>query len=322
MAKSEKHTVSIELVVKVVDKAALKAHAEALMREDYADDPGMLQDELGELRHGHVSARSMALDPEHLAAGVPGIKITESRFSASEDSPEAFEPEEPPTTMKDQKDQAEPSPGISTIERFAVLGEKVRILALEDYAQEFEDGDPDAEDFEPNPMLAGALLWSYEVLVDELLEDIAMLRTGVAAVEGTTCLEQLPELYRMHYTPRFAQRFLAVAMDLGTSLLTGFSSPSCVAQELALRLLFNGVEMLQDMHPELQLPDGWRPMLEDLMFEDLDHEFLYEPELDGIAGDSGLGHLRLAHLDVTHWFTPFHHHAVNPYAHDAGIIEA
>lgn len=231
-----------------------------------------------------------------------------------------IELDEPPTTRNDQEDEAEPSPEISTIERFTALGEKVRILGLEEYAQEFEDGDPDAEDFEPNPMLAGALLWSYEVLVDELLEDIAMLRTGMVGVEDTTCLDQLPELYRMHYTPFFAQRLLAVTMDLGTSLLTGFSSPSCVAQELALRLLFNGVEMLQDRHPGLELPDGWRPMLEDLMLEDLDHEFLYEQEPNGIAGDSGLGHLRLARLDVTHWFTPFHRHTVNPYAHEAGII--
>ncbi|MDQ0096023.1 hypothetical protein [Paeniglutamicibacter psychrophenolicus] len=321
MAKSEKHTVSIELVVKVVDKAALKAHAEALMRADYADDPDMLQDELGELRHGHTSALSMALDPEHLAAGVPGIKITESRFSVSEDPTEAFELEEPPTTTGERQDQAAPSPGVSTIERFAALGSKVRILALEDYAKEFEDGDPDAEDFKPNPMLAGALLWSYEVLVDQLLEDITMLRTGMAGIEDAACLAELPELYRMHYTPLFAQRYLAVTMDLGTSLLTGFSSPSCVAQELALRLLFNGVEILQDMYPELELPDGWRPMLEDLMFEDLDHEFLYEPGLDGIAGDSSLGHLRIVNLDVAHWFAPFHQHTVNPYAHDAGIIE-
>lgn len=62
-------------------------------------------------------------------------------------------------------------------------------------------------------------------------------------------------------------------MRLG--LIRGWTGPSCVAQELALRCLFDQVEIIQDLY-DLDLPRDWRGMLEQHMFEDTDSEMLYQ----------------------------------------------
>jgi hypothetical protein len=68
------------------------------------------------------------------------------------------------------------------------------------------------------------------------------------------------------------------------ALIRGWTFPTCVAQELALRCLFDQVEVIQDLY-DLDLPDGWRGLLEQHMLEDTDSEMLYQNAMDGFEGD-------------------------------------
>lgn len=320
MTKRQKHHVRMDLTVRVTDEAALRDFAEQRMRTEYEDDPDMLLDELSELRNRRIASLSVALDPEFLTSMIPGIQIIESECSIIPEHPEEtmlpVDPKpaaDPPRTST----QSAALTSSSTLVDMAALGAMVHIHALEQYTEEFEDSDPDAGDFSASTLLTGALMWSYETLVDSLFEDIVFQRNGGTAIEETLCLAQLPEAFQEHYTSGFTQRLLAVTMDLGHSLVAGFSHPSCVAQELALRLVFNRMELLEDLYTELELPDDWRSMLEDLMFEDTDHEFLYDPSMLGIGSDPKFAHMRVVNLDIADWFTPFADSTVNPYAHDA-----
>jgi hypothetical protein len=56
-----------------------------------------------------------------------------------------------------------------------------------------------------------------------------------------------------------------------------------VAQELGLRVLLSQVEVVAEA-AGVALETDWRHQLEDLLFEDADHE-LYDPAYDGIEED-------------------------------------
>lgn len=97
------------------------------------------------------------------------------------------------------------------------------------------------------------------------------------------------------------------------ALIRGWTHPSCVAQELALRCLFDQVEVIQDLY-DLDLPGDWRGMLEQNMLEDIDSEMLYQNAMDGFEGDIELNmQLGLAPMKVEDWFEPFNDASVPPY---------
>ena len=78
----------------------------------------------------------------------------------------------------------------------------------------------------------------------------------------------------------------------------------CVAQELGLRILFNQVEVVAD-GADLALDEDWRAHVEELLFEDLDHELLYDPALDGIEDDEQSQPPGMAPMRFNDWFRPF-----------------
>lgn len=87
-------------------------------------------------------------------------------------------------------------------------------------------------------------------------DDICILRDS-GSVSETLRIDDLPPLYRTRYNALFAQKFLTVTVDLGTSFVAGFGSPTCVAQEIALRLVLDGVDedsLFEDLgqHPVRQ----------------------------------------------------------------------
>lgn len=88
-----------------------------------------------------------------------------------------------------------------------------------------------------------------------------------------------------------------------------------MAQELALRCLFDQVEVIRDVYG-LDLADGWRGLLEERMLEDMDIEMLYENAMDGFESDPELNtHLGLAPMNLEDWFEPFSDASVPPYVH-------
>lgn len=167
-------------------------------------------------------------------------------------------------------------------------------------------------------LLAGALWEASAVLIDQLFEDIAQLR-GLEKISrqdiaGCFVLSGLPPRHAEKYDVRFAQQFLVIAADLSGALLRGWTHPSCVAQELAVRCLLDQVDVIQDLY-SLDLAENWRGRLEDRLLEDTDTDMLYQNALDGFEGDEELAmQVGLAPMHFRDWFEPFNDSYVPAFA--------
>jgi hypothetical protein len=160
--------------------------------------------------------------------------------------------------------------------------------------------------------LAGALMWSATVVTDQLFDD---LHTRTLDPDGdladTWLLADLPAMFRDRYTPAFTRAFLVAFLDLTTRLTRPWTAPSCVAQELGVRLLTDTVEVTADL-AGLTLPPHWRDELYELLLEDTDHEYLYDAAADGFLDDPTFGPPGMVSLHIDDWFTPFHGHTPLP----------
>src|SRR5439155_1156392 len=127
-------------------------------------------------------------------------------------------------------------------------------------------------------LAAGAVVWATDVFLDELFQDLHALaeeETNVAECDRPMwLLDQLPPRYALRYDARFARRFLVTAIALTTRFTEGtFQELSCVAEELALRLLLGRAEVTLETFGLLD--GGAASALEcfaEMVYEDLDHE--------------------------------------------------
>lgn len=126
------------------------------------------------------------------------------------------------------------------------------------YAPDQIDPELRARSLRDATALAAAMQCPYEALVDEAFGDIFVLWENPDAIDETMRLRSLTNLHPRKYGPLFAQKFLTVTIDLGTDMATAFRSHTCVAHELSLRLVLDGVEILEEAYSTLGLPDDWR----------------------------------------------------------------
>lgn len=193
--------------------------------------------------------------------------------------------------------------------------------------EEDEDGDPEfaatTVSEEDATLAAGALIWATDVLLDELFQDtfsLAEQGTNVSEYDELLWqLDNLPPRYALQYNSRFARRFLVTTVALTTRFTEGsFVQLSCVAEELSLRLLLASAEVTLETFGLLS--DGVAAALEcftDLVYEDMDHEWLYDDSTDGIEETDVGAHLGVAPMDLASWFKPFNDgRYVHPYAAD------
>jgi hypothetical protein len=156
--------------------------------------------------------------------------------------------------------------------------------------------------------LAGCLIHASVTVIDQLFDDIENLRATPRGeshdIESTWALSALPPRFADRYTALFAQEFLVAFVDLTTRLSSEWSPLACVAQELGLRLLLDQVEVVAES-ADVELEAGWREHLEELLFEDVDHEMLYDLSLDGIEDDPSIQPPGMAPMRFEDWFTPF-----------------
>jgi hypothetical protein len=138
--------------------------------------------------------------------------------------------------------------------------------------------------------LAGCLIEAAVIVTDHLFEDVETLGAGDADLDDLWVLGELPERYAEHYTVLFARRFLVAFTDMTRRLTAGWEPLANVAQELGVRLLLDHVEVIAEL-AEVDLPEQWRPTVEELLLPDADLECWYED--DGETGDE---------MD---WFVPF-----------------
>ncbi|MFH9422399.1 hypothetical protein [Streptomyces sp. NPDC017529] len=194
-----------------------------------------------------------------------------------------------------------------------------------------EDEDGEEEDvaeatvlLEDAKLAAGALVYGIHLLVDELFQDVqalAQTRTNVAECERPLwLLDELPDRYALQYNAQFARRFLVTAVAMTTRFTHGsFQQLSCLAEELALRLLLR--EASVSLETFGLMGEGVAAALEAFsanVYEDMDHEWLYDDSMDGIDEDVAGEAIGVAPVVIGSWFAPFDKgRYVHPYAGDA-----
>ncbi|MFD5753326.1 hypothetical protein [Streptomyces sp. NPDC127033] len=185
-------------------------------------------------------------------------------------------------------------------------------VLLDDEDNEEEDsGNKFAVSPENAQLAAGALVYATDILVDELFQDVqALTEEGTSAAECDGPLwhfEDLPERYALQYDAHFARRFLVTVIAMTTRFTDGsFQQLSCVAEELALKLLLNETNVTLETFGLLD--DGVSAALDafaDNVYEDMDHEWLYDDSMDGIDESAVGAALGIAPMAFKAWFTPF-----------------
>lgn len=219
------------------------------------------------------------------------------------------------TAAEPSTSRQQPHPKVADIAASVLAAaEEMRGVPLQRLGYDETEADPDlrAQSLRRAASLAGAMHWSCEILIDELFHDIHVLRQPPGCVSGTLRIGDLPPLHAPRYNVLFAQRFLTVAVELGAALVTAFHSPTCVAQELALLLVLDGVEGMAATYPELELAPGWRNRVEESLFQDSENETAFDRALHGTS--AALDYPGTGNPDPAFWFDPFAGRGVNPYA--------
>jgi hypothetical protein len=112
----------------------------------------------------------------------------------------------------------------------------------------------------------------------------------------------LPPRYRLKYTAEFARKFFVCLITVIWKL--GQQEPiclSCVAEELAAHVLLQEAEAFAE---EQALPVDYSSF-RDMLFEDLDFEFLYDETYDGIERTEQSEVMGITHLPFAEWFERF-----------------
>jgi hypothetical protein len=160
----------------------------------------------------------------------------------------------------------------------------------------------------------GALMFAANLVFDRIVDDLVVSdadreRLGVDRFVD----EHLPSRLRHRYDASFLRKLLAttgkVAQDLAGEQ---FTYPACTAEELVLWAILREWEVLLDL---TDLGQAWTTLSE-YLFEDLDFEYLFDADMDGVENDP-LAH-KTSNIDVrplADWFTPFNIGLqVHPYA--------
>ncbi len=162
-----------------------------------------------------------------------------------------------------------------------------------------------------------ALQAACDILIDEFLEEYPEIAESELPFAESSLGSYLPTKHRLRYTPLFAKRFFASILVVAWKLAQ--EDPlkpllACTAEELALRALIARAESVLELE---ELDHDFEPFT-DTVFEDLDHELLYAPELDGVETGKSAKALGYAFLEFDSWFRSFASatSTVHPYAAD------
>ena len=175
-----------------------------------------------------------------------------------------------------------------------------------------DDGGPDARGkaLRHATRLAGCMVVAAEHVTDGLFADISTLRSAhengdTAEIDDLQVISLLPRRFAARYDALFAQKFLVALTDMTTRITAGWTELACVAQELAVRVWLDHVEFAADA-AGIELEHGWRGQVEEYLFEDVDHEYLYNPAMDGFEADEDfVGPPGIAPMRFEDWFVPF-----------------
>jgi len=151
--------------------------------------------------------------------------------------------------------------------------------------------------------------------LDECFSAIADGEPGQSYAD-TPIGSYLPSRYEQYYDGRFARDWTTTVAVVGWKLAQpGEVTLACVAEELALFALIRQARMLLDLRERGSDEQAWSDF-HDLVFEDEDFLFLFNPELDGIEETEWARQHAVVGLKFNEWFQPFDpasHGAPHPY---------
>ena len=158
-----------------------------------------------------------------------------------------------------------------------------------------------------SPAMRKALAEASDFVIDECFQDIHDLEVDVDGRYDFASLnmaDHLPARYLPRYTPLFARQFLACLITVAWKLAHPDPYPlACVAEELACNAIL--VELERRVADEGLELDTSVNDLYDLLFEDLDFEYLFIPARDGIEEGEVGRYLGIGSLAFEAWFRPF-----------------
>jgi hypothetical protein len=225
-------------------------------------------------------------------------------------------------------------PGQDLLETFDRLTGQVRhpALTLDLFTNEpLDDSDdpvhdePDEEEIraalEPDALAAaqrrrGALMFAANLVFDHILDDLVVADAERERLALPRYVEEhLPSRMRRHYDAPLLRKLLATSAKVAQDLAGDeHTYPACTAEELVLRMVLQQWQMLLEL---TDLGPSWTDLSE-YLFEDLDFEYLFEPDMDGIEDDP-IAH-KTSGIEVhalSEWFAPFNTDSrVHPYALD------
>lgn len=146
-----------------------------------------------------------------------------------------------------------------------------------------------------------ALTTASAELVDWVLDDLAALARGTP-FGGLIIADYLPRAFLHRYDDAFLRSFLVCLVSVGLKLhLPGVHPLGCTGEELAAYILTQAATQLLEQAGDAADFDAWA----DAVFEDLDHELLYNPALDGLPDTEVARVLGMSNLAYEDWFVPF-----------------
>jgi hypothetical protein len=162
----------------------------------------------------------------------------------------------------------------------------------------------------------GSLMFAANLVFDHILDDLVVSdpeRERLALPRYVD--EHLPSRMRRHYHAPFLRKLLAAAAKVAQDLaIDAYTYPACTAEELVLWIVLQQWQMPLDL---TELGPNWTDLSE-YLFEDLDFEYLFDADMDGIEDDP-LAH-KTSNIEVrplSEWFAPFNTDSrVHPYAVD------
>jgi hypothetical protein len=185
--------------------------------------------------------------------------------------------------------------------------------------------DPDAdhsvpeEEREPARLRRAALLVAALDIVDWCIDDLQASAFGLNGLpdpenaEGSFVYEWFPERHRGAYDEVFFRKVMVTAVKVAADLADPDGGPACCTAEEIVRHAAGAISG----KPCEQAGLG-RPWLDpdEMLLEDVDFEFLYDDDMDGLEADLGAqAALGVDLSPVQDWFSPFNSdRSVHPYA--------
>ncbi|MCP3857537.1 MAG: hypothetical protein GY698_22880 [Actinomycetia bacterium] len=152
--------------------------------------------------------------------------------------------------------------------------------------------------------LSNAVAMVEDFLLGELVDRFAAVSpTGSV---GAFSSQFVPHRYIEFCDLKMLRRLHACLLVVAGRLQDGWGPPRCRGEELVLRAVLDHAEVCLEELTEQ--PTEAFVRLADLLFEDFDHEYLFDPSFDGIDDPETVegSQMGVGPLHPSAWFDPFY----------------